>query len=271
MSRLLQAGLACAVALGAHVAAFAAMPRDNGPAGLNAAGEGGEALISLAPAPQEVADLIAAWETPPEPTPEPVAPKAPETEVAPAMPEPVALPQPTAPGVVALPEAEPLPKADQAPEAPAPKLIASKPVDSKTPEKKPKPAPEKTAPAAPAQKAKGRGKGAAAGDTGKDQSATLSNGQIKQLQAEWGSRIRAKLERAKRYPAKANGAAGKVVLSLVVAADGRLRAVKVKQSSGNAALDGAALATVKAAGRFPKAPKGVPESSVKVTLRFDPP
>lgn len=271
MSLMRQASVALTLALGVHVAGFVALPQGRVGAATQAAGEGGQSLISLAPPPEGLAALMTAWETPPAVAPEPATRPEPVAEVAPSLPDLSLAPMPDTPGVVSLPAPESAPKADAPPETPkvkaeppAPKPKAKKPKSEEP--KAEKPQVEKAAP--PAQKAKGKGKGPAAGEGAKASEGTLSAGQIKSLTADWGAKIAAKIERAKRYPAAANGAKGRVVLGLTVGPDGGLRGVRVKKSSGNATLDAAAVATVKSAGRFAKAPKGVGETNMTITLRF---
>jgi periplasmic protein TonB len=86
------------------------------------------------------------------------------------------------------------------------------------------------------------------------------------LMADWGGRLRAKVDRARRYPAGADGATGKVTLRLTVASSGQVLAVRVTASSGQAALDRAALEAVKRAGRLPKAPAGLDRKSYSFNL-----
>ncbi|MEY8843169.1 TonB family protein, partial [Cribrihabitans sp. XS_ASV171] len=90
--------------------------------------------------------------------------------------------------------------------------------------------------------------------------ATLSKGQQAKLQQEWGAKILARIERAKRYPRGTN-ASGQVQLVLSVARSGQLLGVTARRSSGNAQLDQAALDAVRRAGRFPAAPSGLPGNS----------
>jgi protein TonB len=73
--------------------------------------------------------------------------------------------------------------------------------------------------------------------------------------AQWGGQVRAKIERKKRYPAGTR-AAGKVILRLRLDAAGALHSVSVRRSSGDRALDQAALNAVTQA-RLPRAPKGL--------------
>jgi protein TonB len=270
MNRALQGGLALALALGAHVAAFAAMPKGSAESIPEAAGEGGAALISLAPAPADLADLIKAWESPPPVEPAPEALPDPVADAAPVLESVPDLPMPDAPAAVALPVPDPAPKADTPPEKPVVKAEAPAPKPKVAKAEKPK-AEQPKDPAPPAQKAKGKGKGQTAGEGEQQTAGALSAGQVKSLTADWGAKIAARIERAKRYPSQAKGATGRVGLALTVAADGQLRGVKVRKSSGNPVLDAAAIATVKAASPFAKAPKGVPETRMSVTLRFEAP
>lgn len=258
--------VAVGIAGGAHLLAFALWPQT--PAGgAEAAGAEGAALVSLAGASAQMTELIAAWERPPEtaaapvmaqPEPleaPPVARAMPDLSARPDLPA-LALPAPSAPEAPAIrtaPVTPPKPK-------PAPKPAKAKPAP-----KAEKPA-AKAAPAAPAQAAKGSGGGASAGQSGAAKAATLSKGQVQSLRAEWGARIRARIERKKRYPTGAGGAKGRVTVQLSVGRDGSLRGLGIAQSSGNAALDQAALDAVKRAGTFPAAPKGLSDASYSFAL-----
>ncbi|MGY6411487.1 MAG: energy transducer TonB family protein [Alkalilacustris sp.] len=85
--------------------------------------------------------------------------------------------------------------------------------------------------------------------------------------ATWGGLIRAHImRRSPRAPA-----AGQVLLRLDISADGTLRAAELARSSGTPALDRAALAAVRAAGRFPPAPAALGGGVHRFTLplRFD--
>ncbi|MCL4188853.1 MAG: TonB family protein, partial [Rhodobacteraceae bacterium] len=88
------------------------------------------------------------------------------------------------------------------------------------------------------------------------------------LIARWGAGIRAAVERHKRYPdaARRAGSEGRVALSLTVTRDGRLAALALATSSGDPALDAAALDAVRRAGRFPAAPQGLEGMSFPFTL-----
>jgi periplasmic protein TonB len=81
---------------------------------------------------------------------------------------------------------------------------------------------------------------------------------IKDLYLSWMSRVsRIIIERAARdYPAvaRSRNLSGVAVVAVFVDADGRITSVKVKQSSGHALLDKAALAAVSGVGRVPAPP-----------------
>lgn len=266
---LWQAGLALGLAVALHLGAFAWHP---GPAGAVASGEAGDALVSVQPADAGLTALVAAWDAPPPA----VAPVFAPIE-APAMPQADAppMPAPDAPPVMAAlaPPAMPV-VADALPEGAAalpPPVVAEPPKPA--PEARPKPRAETPKPAAKprpqaaaqaGQKAAGTGGGAQAGNAGKAQAATLSRAQVNDLKAGWGAAIRARVERRKRHPAGA--ASGTVTVRLVVTAAGALAGVSVAKSSGNAALDAAAVAAVQGAGGFPPAPAGLPGGSHSFTL-----
>jgi len=273
--------LAALAAAGLHLAGFAALGSAV-PSGVESAGDGGEALVSLMASDASVAALVKAWEAPPEVSvPEAIVPPAPEAEAAPTLPVPEVLTAPVAtpdlpdlPAVESLPDlaalappTKPAPKPDPKPEPkpeaapePAPKPVA------KTPE----PAAEDSA-AQPAQAAAGEGEKGAAGKSGAAQVATASGAAAADLRAEWGADIRARIERRKSYPRDGDGAAGTVKLRIVVGADGRLRGVGIVSSSGSEALDRAAIRAVERAGRFPRAPEGIAdEASFTLPVSFRP-
>lgn len=224
------------------------------PGGAEAAGAGGAELITLVGSDGALEALIAEWERPPEltseapdtpadPVPEPIADLPPE--IIPDTPPPIA--------ALSLPQAPALPDAPMVPQATPEPPKQPKPPKPETPPAPKKPrAPQAQAQAA--QQAAGAG-GTTAGQNGQAKAATLSPGRERDLRAEWGAAIRARIERRKSYPAAAGSARGRVIVQLTVTAAGALRRVSVLQSSGVPALDAAALQAVRAAGRFPVAPK----------------
>lgn len=64
------------------------------------------------------------------------------------------------------------------------------------------------------------------------------------------------LQRFKGYPASANGAIARVVVRFILNRAGNVLSASVGKSSGNAALDAEALATVRRANPFPPFPEG---------------
>lgn len=264
---LLEAGVFGTLALALHAAAFLGVPQAGGPRG---AGAGGADLMTLAAAPQSFAEVVARFD----------APEVPQSPLAlsPDPPE-IALPRIELPDLVTLP-----PEPPQVPIPPPPEARPPAPEKAETPPE-PKPRTERPPPAEPrkatrrpapasagqaAQRAAGSGGGAVAGAGGTAAAAALSAGREQDLRAEWGASIRARIERRKSYPAAAGRVSGAVGVRIVVGRDGRLGGVSLAKSSGNAALDQAALQAVQRAGRFPAAPKGLgaPSYSFTLTMRF---
>ncbi len=116
-----------------------------------------------------------------------------------------------------------------------------------------------------AQSAAGTGGGSQAGAAGASQTSSASAGQKAKLKTIWGSKIRARIERRKRYPKGANGNAS-VVVRLTIARDGTLLSYKIAKSSGIATFDQAAIRAVTRAGRFPAAPKKLADQKITVNL-----
>lgn len=232
-----------------------------------------EAQFLAMSAPQPVLTLAAA---PALATPALAAPSTPVVPVAAPMPEPASLASamPTA-----LPAAEPPPPVPepmpepvaQKPAAPAPKAIKPKapaPVAEAPPETKPE---TKTAkaevPAKPVQKAAEPAAAPApqpAAQSAAKSDPAASAGEAKALKADWGSKVRARINRKVALPA--DSAPGTVKVRLEIAASGALLAVGIAQSSGQAALDAAALKAVKSAAPFARAPKGLSEPSYSFSL-----
>ncbi len=164
------------------------------------------------------------------------------------------------------PAAEPGP----ALEADAPPIAAlATAADARAPT--PRPRPKDLRPAAPAAaqvaaapraearqsaKAAGAGGAPAAGARGSAPLATgQSQAQASALQA-WGAQIQRALQRGLAAPRGVERDL-RVVLALSVAPDGRLRDAGVARSSGDAAIDAAAVRAVRRMGRLPAAPEGM--------------
>lgn len=251
MKALPEATLFLGAAAGLHLLAFSLISAPSGTAG--AAGDGGEALITLAAAPARLAALIEAWETPPQITPDTPAlhsPDQPQTD------SPRAAPAQTRP---TLPDAPGLPQTDT---ARAPTLDTS----PAKPQPAPKPQPKPAAPSA-AQKSAGQGQTGSAGAAA-TKSPSLSQSQARSLTAQWAGQILSRIERKKRFPPSARGRSGAVSLTLTVAANGTLQSAQISRSSGHAALDGAAMQAVQRAGRLPAAPAALGNGPFRLTLKI---
>ncbi len=265
------------VAGGLHLAGFAQLPV---PEGSQAAGQAGQATASVQASTPALAEMVARWERPPEAVEEITTPEAapPVADTALQRPrETMAAPERPVMGAgLALPQVDTAPDASISaspppPPKPEPKLRPPKERPKARPKRetakpKPKAQPAPKAPARKATRASGTGGGGNAGNAKATRDATLSQGQIQSLVAQWGAKIRRKIERRKRYPSAARGAAGTVTLRITVSRGGGLHGVSVAGSSGHRALDAAAVRAVKAAGRFPAAPKGLSQSSFSFTL-----
>ncbi|WP_102224434.1 energy transducer TonB [Acidimangrovimonas sediminis] len=280
--QILEGGVFGTLALALHLVLFAAAPEEQ--AGISSSGAGGTDVASLQAASASVAEQVTQYDRIPEPAPKVDAPAAPPQ---------VQMPQMDAPDLPRLaeaaPEAPPTPAQPAAPtataEAPPPSPEAPPPPPEPTPPPKPRPKPEpppkaKPKPAAKvhraqdhdsaAERAAGAGGGASAGDRSNARVSTLSAGQERSLRAQWGAAIRARIERAKRYPSAAGWASGSATVQLSIARNGQLAGVRLIRSSGNPALDQAAVEAVQRAGHFPNAPDGLTDRAYafSLTIRF---
>lgn len=191
----------------------------------------------LAPPQPEPATLVAAPQ-PPEPTPqppkpEPVKPKTPP----PPKPQPkVVQPKPR-------PTPKPTPRPVAQPAAPVPEPPAAAPAPAPAAEAAPRPAASTAAPAAPA----------AATTLPSSSAAYLNNA-------------------PPPYPAMSRrlGETGKVVVRVLIGADGRAEKAEIAQSSGYQRLDDAALQTARDRWRYvPGTKAGVPTAMwFKVPINF---
>lgn len=275
------------LALGLHVGALTAL--QSPPDGESAAsGAGGDTLVSLEASSGAVAALVSDWDRPPEALVEP-PPNLPQmTEPQPSQPVPFVARAPSAPPSVSSPALQPpaqdnpaLPAPPQAP-PPEPESKVEEVVQTYAPQMTARPierparqspvpqqAPALASPrqtnqaeanpvtSSPAQRAAGQGGGTNAGAAQAGQAATQTAAARQSAMAEWGGVIRSRIERRKSYPRAAGRAGGTVRVAIRVGADGGLQGLGIAQSSGNAALDQAALSAVQRAGRFPAAPAAV--------------
>lgn len=255
-----------ALALVLHMAAFGLTPPVEQAAADGGAGEGGEDLTTLVAAPEAFAEMVARFDAPP-PLPRsafridppemrlPVLEDASVPQAEPPKPDPK--PEPKPEKTLAEPEPEPAPKA--APKKkPAP--ASAKSASAKSASAKPA---SKASAGTAAQRAAGSGGGGQAGQGG---AGAASAAQGQNALASWGASIRARIERRKSFPRGAGRAQGNVVVSLTVARSGQLVAVGIAKSSGNPALDQAAVSAVQRAGRFPAAPAPLDKATYSFTL-----
>jgi len=269
MRRLAELLVFVALALAAHLALLAYEP----PRGSDAGGAGGEAMVTLAAAPAQIDEVLRAWMQAPE-----AETAAQDLEIAEQAPQA----QPDLPDLAI----------DAAPRTPlriaamtAPDLPSAPKLDTKPPAPRPDPTPEpekevepeeaaKPAPAPPSeaavQKASGAGRTGQAGQRGPAVIKTTSGGQRARMVAVWGAKLRAGIERKKRYPRGARGS-GAVRVRIQVARSGQLLSSRIMSSSGGAAFDAAALAAVTRAAPFLPAPEGLTDQSYSfvLTMQFD--
>ncbi|WP_386679149.1 energy transducer TonB [Loktanella sp. R86503] len=274
------------LALGLHVGALAAFqpPPEGGSA---ASGAGGDALVSLEATSGAVAALVSDWDRPPVALVEPPPDLPQMTEPQPSQPMPSVARVPSAPPSMSSPALQPpaqdnpaLPAPPQTP-PPEPELevaevvptyapqMTARPIERparQSPAPRQAPAQSNPAPSSPAQRAAGQGGGANAGAAQAGQAASQTAAARQSAMAEWGGVIRSRIERRKSYPRAAGRAGGTVRVAIRVGADGGLQGLGIAQSSGNAALDQAALSAVQRAGRFPPAPAAVGGGVHSLTL-----
>lgn len=92
--------------------------------------------------------------------------------------------------------------------------------------------------------------------------ATVSAAQIQSAMAQWGGQIQSRI--ASRRPS-VNGT-GRATVQLRVGRNGQLQGLGLARSSGNPAVDQAALDAVRRAGRFPRAPAALTDAAYTFSL-----
>lgn len=214
-------------------------------------------MIELAPlpvsAPSQVDDVAPGQQM--VQAPEPTKTDAPDTpdESTPPPPEPLIeqaldkLPElPPAPFMseVTLPAPQPKPEITEKDER--------KPDPQKKPEtKKPKPS---RRPPAPVTSAAPRSEAAPSRTTAAPSAGVSASNS--QARASWAAMVSAHLNRFKRYPPGAQGLVGRPSVRFSLDGAGRVTSVSLSRSSGSALLDEEAVATVRRASPFPRAPDG---------------
>ncbi|WP_340110392.1 TonB family protein [Pikeienuella sp. HZG-20] len=275
MKGLAEAALFLGLAAMLHAAAFWAWRGE----GSRAAGQGGEAaLVGVGP---EMAALIEAWERPPETPPPPQA--RPPAESAPAPPSraglgpaPEIAPRASSPRRAPPPRSEP-PRPEMAAEAamrppmarparkPAPlgTRTRARAAPSNPPGGAPDPSPDTAPDPGPDPGPKHVADDAAAG--GGEEAQPSDDGEAAALARAWGAAIRRAIEARRRAPGLIRRTRTAEV-ALRVARSGALLSSQIRESSGSAALDRAALRAVSAAAPYPPAPGGLAGASFDFTL-----
>ncbi len=271
MIRFLEPFFFTSIAVAGHVALFSAAPVGMPPA----SGDQGSTLISLQATPQNMGDLVAAWNAPPETMTE-VAMPAPEEAPSEAAPEntPATRPEMAAPVMPAMPKmalpqpALDSPSIDTSPAAqPKPKPKPKPPVKAQKKPTKSTPKPAAKSNAQAAQKSAGTGNKGNAGKNGTAKTATKKAANSPKALSQWHAGIRSRIERKKRAPRNCR-ASGTAKLRIKVATSGQVVGLSLAQSSGNAALDKAAISAARGA-RLPAAPRGVSgATTVILPIRF---
>lgn len=222
---------------------------------------------AVAPEVPEIAAPEPPADTPPPPT-RPTAPARPEP---PQTAEVTATPEPPAPSAVPEPPAPSLPEATIAASPVPPRRPADLKVPARSVQSRPAPeAPPNSTRNSAGQaetRAAGTGGGALAGNSGRNDTASMSGAERANLMSTWGARIAQRIQR-RTVRIRAEGT---VVVALSVTSDGRLAGVSLARSSGDAAVDSAAIDAVRRAGRFPKAPRGLPPGThnFRLPIRID--
>ena len=221
-----------------------------------------EARHAAPPAPSALTDTARAPDRPqvesaPLPLPAPrVEARAPSTVQPPGTPQETARPSPARPSDATRRDPPDAPRAPQMAELPQVDRSAPAPQSSPPPATRPRARPAEPAPARAREVARGSGAAQAGGQAQAAAPAQIDEAARASLMGQWGGAIRARIERHKRYPSGTR-ASGTAHLVLDVAADGRLVAVGMRRSSGDAQLDAAAVKAVRRA-RLPAAPDRLP-------------
>lgn len=266
------------LALALHVAAFQTLPQ-----GSESTGSGGEALVTVTPVSVELSDMVATWDKPPDiaeispiAMPQPLVEQPFDVTAARPLPpaKPPLLSKAARPIVPALPMVEqvvpphvmetvappPVPPVDAPPKARPQARPATDPAVAK-PKLAPQQAPRVASTAA------GRGVTSARGISGSAEAASMTQSARQTLMAEWGGKIRNRIDRAKP---RGTGR-GSVTIVLTVSREGALKSVGIAASSGHAALDRVAVQVIRSAGLMPAAPRGLTDAAYtfRLPIRFD--
>lgn len=264
MRRLLETLVFTSAALATHILIF--MQPATG--GAQSSGQGGETLVTLVGATAQTRQMVEDWERPPDATnavpemtqmPEPDMADLPQVPALDATAAPMVLPAMNTP-----PPPPQMPSVQTQTATPPP---TAAPPDAIRPQARPERTSTNAQPARAEQTAAGSGGGTRSGLSGTSAGSTLTPARAAELQAIWGGDIRARIERGKRFPSGTRGS-GQVVLTLTVSRSGQLLGHGIRQSSGNAAFDQAALQAVARAGQFGPAPAELTQGSYQFILQI---
>lgn len=154
--------------------------------------------------------------------------------------------------------------------APIPKpRIVRKPVEAKVEPLKEQPKKEPTEKKPPSKQASLGNGGLADADSAAKKSgggAGKKNDGGSAAASKYPGLVQSKVTRAAKYPSKAKGDDGEALVSFTVGASGKVVKVALARSSGNDALDNAALAAVDRAAPFPPIPEAAGRSTWSFTV-----
>lgn len=151
------------------------------------------------------------------------------------------------------PQTRPNELAPPPPPAPAPQVAA------------PAPQPQQPRPQAPAPDRTAAGSGGGDAQGAAPQPApqpAISQAQIQSAMAQWGGQIQSRIARSRPNVS----GSGRAVVQLRVGRNGQLQGVGLARSSGNGAVDQAAINAVQRAGRFPRAPAALTNAAYTFSL-----
>ena len=265
---------ALAISLTAHGALFAALALFSwSPRPLDGVVEIPVEIVAEAPSPSPA---VAEPPAPVEPSPPPAA--APPAAAAPATPVPAAVSEPAAPtepppAAPTEPSPPPLPvetpRAAMEPAAPPAAVAAPAPVEAATPPPPPRTQPRASLEPTLRPQPTSRPKHAAASVRPAPSPAASRPGSPGADVDAYRASLYARIYAGVRYPesARERGAEGVAVVSFSFDARGQVTSAALAQSSGDAALDAEAVASVRRASPLPPPPEGAPRAYA-IPLRY---
>ncbi|MGD0186069.1 MAG: energy transducer TonB [Roseiarcus sp.] len=250
---------ALAISLAAHGALFAALALFSwSPRPLDGVVEIPVEIVAEAPSPPAVAE-----------PPAPVEPSPPPAAAAPATPVPAAVSEPAAPTEPSPPPPVETPRAATEPAPPPAAVAAPAPVEAATPPPPPRTQPRASLEPTPQPQPTPRPRHAAAAVRPAPGPAASRAGSPGADADAYRASLYARIYAAVRYPesARERGAEGVAVVSFSFDARGQVTSATLAQSSGDAALDAEAVASVRRASPLPPPPEGAPRAYA-IPLRY---